>query len=156
MFITNEYRNFRCRCAWGKHPSTSRTRWLRPRRPMILYWRRYGKAGGCRIFKKSLPMIWDQKSFWFQLVGKQPKKFEAQATNQFAPWKLHIEWYDINNNLTVRSSRKRMEDTQDIRGKRSCRNATNNYLTRWYRKVSTNNQPSCNAIHESEVLAQGS
>ena len=43
-----------------------------------------------------------------------------------------------------------MEDTQDIRGKRSCRNATNNYLTRWYRKVSTNNQPSCNAIHESK------
>ena len=37
------------RCAYGKHPSTSRTRWLRPKRPMILYWRRYGKAGGCQI-----------------------------------------------------------------------------------------------------------
>ena len=41
-----------------------------------------------------------------------------------------------------------MEDTQDIRGKRSCRDATNNYLTRWSGNTSTNNQPSCNAIHE--------
>ena len=37
------------RCAWGKHPSTSRTRWLRPRRPMVLCWRRHGRAGGCQI-----------------------------------------------------------------------------------------------------------
>ena len=40
---------FRWRCAQGRHPFSSRTRWLRPGRPMILYWRRYGKAGGCRI-----------------------------------------------------------------------------------------------------------
>ena len=33
----------------GKHPSTSRTRWLRLKRPMILCWRRHGKAGGCQI-----------------------------------------------------------------------------------------------------------
>ena len=42
-------RIFRWRCAQGRHPFSSRTRWLRPGRPMILYWRRYGKAGGCRI-----------------------------------------------------------------------------------------------------------
>ena len=42
-------KNFRWRCVWGTHPFPSRTRWLRPRRPMVLYWRRYGRAGGCRI-----------------------------------------------------------------------------------------------------------
>ena len=39
---------FRWRCASGKHPYPSRTRWLRLKRPMILCWRRHGKAGGCR------------------------------------------------------------------------------------------------------------
>ena len=42
-------RNFWWRCAWGTHPFSSRTRWLRPKRPMVLYWRRYGRAGGCQI-----------------------------------------------------------------------------------------------------------
>ena len=36
----------------GKHPYTSRTRRLSLKRPMILYWRRYGKAGGCQITKR--------------------------------------------------------------------------------------------------------
>ena len=31
-------------------PSTSRTRWLRLKRPRILCWRRHGKAGGCQIY----------------------------------------------------------------------------------------------------------
>ena len=39
---------FRWRCAQGTHPFSSRTRWLRPKRPMVLCWRRYGRAGGCR------------------------------------------------------------------------------------------------------------
>ena len=37
----------------GKHPYTSRTRWLSLKRPMILCWRRYGKVGGCQIYKKT-------------------------------------------------------------------------------------------------------
>ena len=37
------------RCAYGKHPFSSRTRWLRRKRPMVLCWRRYGRAGGCQI-----------------------------------------------------------------------------------------------------------
>ena len=41
--------HFRWRCAWGTHPFSSRTRWLRPKRPMVLCWRRHGRAGGCRI-----------------------------------------------------------------------------------------------------------
>ena len=32
-----------------KHPYPSRTRRLRPKRPMVLHWRRCGRAGGCRI-----------------------------------------------------------------------------------------------------------
>ena len=41
-------RNFWCRYALGTHPFPSRTRWLRPGRPMVLCWRRYGRAGGRR------------------------------------------------------------------------------------------------------------
>src|SRR5699024_5614563 len=44
--VDNE--TFRWRCASGKHPYPSRTRRLRLKRPMILCWRRHGKAGGCR------------------------------------------------------------------------------------------------------------
>ena len=40
------------RCGWGTHPYPSRTRRLRPSRPMILHWRRCGKAGGCQIKKR--------------------------------------------------------------------------------------------------------
>ena len=37
----------------GSHPYPSRTRRLRPKRPMVLHWRRCGRAGGCRHpFKK--------------------------------------------------------------------------------------------------------
>ena len=38
------------RCVRGTHPFPSRTRWLRPGRPMVLYWRRYGRVGGCQIY----------------------------------------------------------------------------------------------------------
>ena len=37
------------RCAYGTHPFPSRTRRLRHKRPMVLCWRRYGRAGGCQI-----------------------------------------------------------------------------------------------------------
>ena len=43
-------KNFWWRCAYGTHPFSSRTRWLRHKRPMVLYWRRYGRAGGCQIY----------------------------------------------------------------------------------------------------------
>ena len=43
---------FWCRCGWGKHPFPSRTRRLRPKRPMVLHWRRCGRAGGCQIKKE--------------------------------------------------------------------------------------------------------
>ena len=43
---------FRRRCAWGTHPFPSRTRRLRPKRPMVLHWRRCGRVGGCQSLKK--------------------------------------------------------------------------------------------------------
>ena len=46
-------RDFWCRCALGKHPFPSRTRRLRPGRPMVLHWRRCGRAGGRQIKKKN-------------------------------------------------------------------------------------------------------
>ena len=44
-------RAFWWRCVQGQHPFPSRTRWLRPERPMVLHWRRCGRVGG-RQFKK--------------------------------------------------------------------------------------------------------
>ena len=44
---------FWCRCGWGTHPFPSRTRRLRPNRPMVLHWRRCGRAGGRQIKKKT-------------------------------------------------------------------------------------------------------
>ena len=43
---------FWCRCVQGKHPYPSRTRRLRPERPMVLHWRRCGRAGGRQIKKR--------------------------------------------------------------------------------------------------------
>ena len=34
----------------GTHPFPSRTRWLRPGRPMVLCWRRHGRVGGCQLY----------------------------------------------------------------------------------------------------------
>ena len=39
-----------CRCVRGTHPFSSRTRRLRPGRPMVLCRRRHGRAGGRQIF----------------------------------------------------------------------------------------------------------
>ena len=57
-------RNFRWRCVQGTHPFPSRTRWLRPVRPMVLCWRRYGRIGGCRIKKEIISaMIFNNRCF---------------------------------------------------------------------------------------------
>ena len=47
---------------------------------------------------------------------------------------MYLENFILNDTIKITIlpsevlSRERMEDTQDIRGKRSCRDATNNYL----------------------------
>ena len=48
-------KEFWWRCAYGAHPFSSRTRRLRRKRPMVLYRRRYGRAGGCQI-KETKPV----------------------------------------------------------------------------------------------------
>ena len=50
---------FWCRCGWGTHPFPSRTRRLRPNRPMVLHWRRCGRAGGRQIKRKKQAMLPD-------------------------------------------------------------------------------------------------
>ena len=57
------------RCAYGTHPFSSRTRWLRRKRPMVLCWRRHGRAGGCWIINREDPRgyLWGLSS-----VGRAP------------------------------------------------------------------------------------
>ena len=68
------------RCAWGTHPFPSRTRWLRPKRPMVLHWRRCGRVGGRQIYK-SLLVIRDLNDFKFLMTGKQSIKYDAKLKN---------------------------------------------------------------------------
>ncbi len=58
------------RCAQGKHPYPSRTRWLRPGRPMVLHWRRCGRVGGCQILKNKTDEA--QTSWGCSSVGRAP------------------------------------------------------------------------------------
>ncbi len=46
MSVQKRTKCFWWRCAEGKLPYPSRTRWLRPERPMVLHWRRCGRVGG--------------------------------------------------------------------------------------------------------------
>ena len=67
--------HFWCRCVWGKHPFPSRTRRLRPNRPMVLHWRRCGRAGGRQIHKKEhLWVMRDLKRFKFLMTDKSSVK----------------------------------------------------------------------------------
>ena len=63
----------------GDYQCPSRTRWLRPERPMVLCWRRHGRAGGCRIKKRKWCM---RKS----LAKPQPhRSFEHRGTECVPP-----------------------------------------------------------------------
>ena len=58
-------RRFRWRCAQGRHPFSSRTRWLRPKRPMVLCWRRHGRAGGCQNYNRKAKLFYEKSTIWF-------------------------------------------------------------------------------------------
>ena len=83
-------KSFWWRCGQGTHPFPSRTRWLRPVRPMVLYWRRYGRVGGRQIYKKNwiLPVIRDLKRFKFLMTDKDQSRVYIenciQKINQFS------------------------------------------------------------------------
>ena len=70
--------SFRWRCAQGKHPFPSRTRRLRLKRPMVLHWRRCGRAGGCQI-KMGLQLSW---------LERTPDKREVDGSSPFKPISL--------------------------------------------------------------------
>ena len=84
------------RRAQGKHPYPSRTRRLRPGRPMILCWRRHGKAGGCRIFLRGCSSVGrapalqaggqEFESLHLHLRGRK----EACASRVRATWKVYF------------------------------------------------------------------
>ena len=79
------------RCAWGEHPLTSRTRWLRLRRPTVLGWRRPGRIGGRQIFlfieKKTIYSSFECSSYWTPewLINS------VNLRDQGVPWKLHTD-----------------------------------------------------------------
>ena len=93
---------FWCRCAYGTHPFPSRTRWLRHKRPMVLCWRRHGRAGGCHIIW--IIVQWSEyinNSIVCESSGSIPLESTRQQISseddcwQYVPWKLHIEIYDM-------------------------------------------------------------
>ena len=65
---------FWCRCGWGTHPFPSRTRRLRPNRPMVLHWRRCGRAGGRQIKKRKTGKP-DKNICWFYQWFKKKRYF---------------------------------------------------------------------------------
>ena len=69
------------RCVQGQHPFPSRTRWLRPERPMVLHWRRCGRVGG-RQFKKEKRRCFGLGSFRnLRLERTSPRNLKYQPTN---------------------------------------------------------------------------
>ncbi len=90
--LATEYRNFWWRCGQGKHPFPSRTRRLRPDRPMVLHWRRCGRVGGCQIRSAdgtALETVWESR--WLpdpngdvaQLGEHLPCKQGVESSNLF-------------------------------------------------------------------------
>ena len=88
------------RCAYGTHPFSSRTRWLRRKRPMVLCWRRYGRAGGCWIINREDPRgnLWGLSS-----VGRAPAL--QAGGREFESLSLQLQMMYLHN-ITVNITRK--------------------------------------------------
>ena len=88
-------KDFWCRCGWGTHPFPSRTRRLRPNRPMVLHWRRCGRAGGRQIKKEklNLPVMRDFKWSW-----KKHLRFlmtDKRSVNMYLENCIHEIWLKL-------------------------------------------------------------
>ena len=89
------------RCAYGKHPFSSRTRWLRRKRPMVLCWRRYGRAGGCQIHLADLVKRY-AKSLRDQVMNIEnriPRKYQTK-TSEADVMKVTLEPRVVINMIT--------------------------------------------------------
>lgn len=101
--LTLVTRIFWWRCACGKHPFPSRTRRLRPKRPMVLHWRRCGRAGGCQI-------KWGCSS-----VGRAPalqaggQEFDSPHLHQFKQFHAHFAFF---LSLAYRCTRRRRRKSE--------------------------------------------
>ena len=89
-------KHFWCRCGWGTHPFPSRTRRLRPNRPMVLHWRRCGRAGGRQIKKEklNLPVMRD-----FEWNRKKHLRFlmtDKTSVNMYLENCIHEIWLKVN------------------------------------------------------------
>ena len=89
--------HFRCRCACGKHPFPSRTRRLRRRRPMVLHWRRCGRAGGRQTKKRktdgSLLNIEQASEVSFVGTKREQKRFDEYGANLNQPGSAVKYWF---------------------------------------------------------------
>ena len=93
---------FRWRCAWGKHPFSSRTRRLRLKRPMVLHRGRCGRAGGCRNYKNGgvaqlgehLPCKQGVKSSNLSIsirIGKDPREKQRKRCTLKTEYRSNIK-----------------------------------------------------------------
>ena len=114
------------RCAWGTHPFSSRTRWLRPKRPMVLYWRRYGRAGGCRNPFKNKSKTLSYIKYHLQRCLYTLVFTSDPSSESFWSWmtdKSSVKWYLENWTLKIISS----INIELVRDRR----ISNNEIGRW-------------------------
>ena len=98
--VEDNEREIQWRCAYGTHPFSSRTRRLRRKRPMVLCWRRHGRAGGCWIINREDPRgyLWGLSS-----VGRAPAL--QAGGREFESLSLQLQMLYLHN-ITVNITRK--------------------------------------------------
>ena len=83
------------RCGQGTHPFPSRTRWLRPDRPMVLHWRRCGRAGGRQTIKNLIRL---PKANEFRFLGRSLNE-EKRTSIWKKKWMDLYQWSEIKKDF---------------------------------------------------------
>ena len=83
------------RCGQGTHPFPSRTRWLRPDRPMVLHWRRCGRAGGRQTIKILIRL---PKANEFRFLGRSLNE-EKRTSIWKKKWIDLYQWSEIKKDF---------------------------------------------------------
>ena len=81
--MATRQQHFWWRCAYGTHPFPSRTRRLRHKRPMVLCWRRHGRAGGCQIYFKDFRNDLRGKNFSSYMIAKAIKNTNRTLKTEY-------------------------------------------------------------------------